>query len=101
MLYWLQQLQLKRWCHRQTSIHARSPNKPPAGETWTGSTAFLISHVITWVGLLLDFHFLYADDFLPLLKSPGGLVGEEAASVPSQRTPLANVSLKHPLIEIQ
>lgn len=42
-----------------------------------------------------------ADDFLPLLKSPLGLVGEEAASVPSQRAPLANMSIKHPLIEIQ
>ncbi|XP_070692534.1 TBC1 domain family member 2A-like [Pempheris klunzingeri] len=41
------------------------------------------------------------DDFLPVLKSPLGLVGEEAANVPSQRTPLANVSIKHPLIEIQ
>lgn len=42
-----------------------------------------------------------ADDFLPLLKSPIGLVGEEAANVPSQRTPLANMSIKHPFIEIQ
>lgn len=40
-------------------------------------------------------------DFLPLLKSPLGLVGEEAANVQSQRTPLTNMSIKHPLIELQ
>ena len=42
-----------------------------------------------------------SDDFLPLLKSPLGLVGEEAANAPTQRTPLTNMSIKHPLIEIQ
>lgn len=42
-----------------------------------------------------------ADDFLPMLKSPLGLVGEEAANTPTQRTPLANMSIKHPLIEFQ
>ncbi|XP_030251417.1 TBC1 domain family member 2A isoform X4 [Sparus aurata] len=30
-----------------------------------------------------------------------GLVGEAAANVPSQRMPLTNMSIKHPLIEIQ
>ncbi|XP_039976279.1 TBC1 domain family member 2A isoform X2 [Xiphias gladius] len=71
MLYWLQQLQVKRWQHRQTST---------CPETTSNSTA---------------------DDFLPVLKSPLGLVGEEAANVPSQGTPLANMSIKHPLIELQ
>ncbi|XP_040904456.1 TBC1 domain family member 2A [Toxotes jaculatrix] len=70
MLYWLQQLQGKRWQHRQTS-------------TCPGPTNNM------------------SDDFLPLLKSPVGLVGEEAANTPSQRTPLADVSIKHPLIELQ
>ncbi|XP_056899436.1 TBC1 domain family member 2A isoform X2 [Takifugu flavidus] len=71
MLYWLQQLQMKRWCHRRTAIGPHSPDSDPAA------------------------------NFLPLLKSPVGLVGEEAANVLSLRTPLANMSLKHPLIEIQ
>ncbi|XP_033478050.2 TBC1 domain family member 2A isoform X1 [Epinephelus lanceolatus] len=74
MLYWLQQLQLKRWQHRQMStcpdLTNNNNNNTP-------------------------------EDFLPALKSPLGLVGEGAANVPSQRTPLTNVSLKHPLIEIQ
>uniref|UniRef100_A0A3B4UMN3 TBC1 domain family member 2 n=1 Tax=Seriola dumerili TaxID=41447 RepID=A0A3B4UMN3_SERDU len=70
MLYWLQQLQVKRWQHRQTSTCPDPTNNN-------------------------------TDDFLPVLKSPLGLVGEEAANVPSQRTPLANMSIKHPLIELQ
>ncbi|XP_041800257.1 TBC1 domain family member 2A [Chelmon rostratus] len=69
MLYWLQQLQVKRWQHRQMSDPTNNNNT--------------------------------ADGFLPVLKSPLGLVGEEAANVPSQRMPLANMSIKHPLIEIQ
>ncbi|XP_023131803.2 TBC1 domain family member 2A [Amphiprion ocellaris] len=68
MLYWLQQLQVKRWQHRQTSSDPTNNNT--------------------------------TDDFLPVLKSPLGLVGEEAANL-STRTPLSNVSIKHPLIEIQ
>ncbi|KAM4733074.1 TBC1 domain family member 2A isoform 2-T2 [Anableps anableps] len=36
-----------------------------------------------------------------MLRSPVGLVGEEAASTPAQRTPLASMSIKHPLIQIQ
>ncbi|XP_029688017.1 TBC1 domain family member 2A isoform X3 [Takifugu rubripes] len=71
MLYWLQQLQMKRWCHRRPAIGPHCPDSDPAA------------------------------NFLPLLKSPVGLVGEEAANVLSLRTPLANMSLKHPLIEIQ
>ncbi|XP_045886723.1 TBC1 domain family member 2A isoform X2 [Micropterus dolomieu] len=70
MLYWLQQLQVKRWQHRQTSTCPEPTNNT-------------------------------ADDFLPVLKSPLGLVGEEAANAPSQRTPLVDMSIKHPLIEIQ
>ncbi|XP_070769283.1 TBC1 domain family member 2A [Enoplosus armatus] len=77
MLYWLQQLQVKRWQHRQTSTCPDPTNKN------NNNTA------------------VSADDFLPVLKSPLGLVGKEAANVPSQRTPLTNMSIKHPLIEIQ
>ncbi|KAM7418253.1 hypothetical protein PAMA_017756 [Pampus argenteus] len=72
MLYWLQQLQVKRWQHRQVTT---CPDPTNNNNT--------------------------TDDFLPVLKSPLGLVGEAAANVPSQRTPLANMSIKHPLIEIQ
>nr|XP_057920000.1 TBC1 domain family member 2A [Doryrhamphus excisus] len=70
MLYWLQQLQVKRWQHRQTTSCPDSTNTT-------------------------------ADEFLPLLKSPVGLVGEEAANMAPQRTPLANMSIKHPFIGIQ
>lgn len=38
MLYWLQQLQVKRWSHRRTSTCPRSPNTPPAGEDRPGLT---------------------------------------------------------------
>ncbi|KAM8733150.1 TBC1 domain family member 2A isoform 1-T2 [Acanthopagrus schlegelii] len=73
MLYWLQKLQVKRWQHRQMTCCSETNNN-------SNNTA---------------------DDFLPVLKSPLGLVGEAAANVPSQRTPLTNMSIKHPLIEIQ
>ncbi|KAI3351402.1 hypothetical protein L3Q82_020209 [Scortum barcoo] len=72
MLYWLQQLQVKRWQHRQTST---CPDPTVNNNN--------------------------ADDFLPVLKSPLGLVGEGAANAQSQRTPLTNMSIKHPLIELQ
>ncbi|XP_074505592.1 TBC1 domain family member 2A isoform X2 [Sebastes fasciatus] len=80
MLYWLQQLQVKRWQHRQTST-CPDPTCPDLtnNNNNNNNTA----------------------DFLPALKSPVGLVGEEAANVPSQWAPLANVSIKHPFIEIQ
>ncbi|KAF7228728.1 TBC1 domain family member 2A isoform X2 [Nothobranchius furzeri] len=72
MLYWLQQLQGKRWRHRQTSICSEHTNNKNT-----------------------------ADDFLTPLKSPLGLVGKEAAVAPTQRTPFADMSIKHPLIEFQ
>ncbi|XP_069029693.1 TBC1 domain family member 2A isoform X2 [Embiotoca jacksoni] len=75
MLYWLQQLQVKRWQHRRTFTCSEPTNNNNNNNP--------------------------ADDFLPVLKSPLGLVGEEAANVPTQRTPLSNMSIKHPLIEIQ
>ncbi|XP_037635464.1 TBC1 domain family member 2A isoform X2 [Sebastes umbrosus] len=79
MLYWLQQLQVKRWQHRQTSTCPDPTCPDPTNNNNNNNTA----------------------DFLPELKSPVGLVGEEAANVPSQWAPLANVSIKHPFIEIQ
>ncbi|KAG9345508.1 hypothetical protein JZ751_008652 [Albula glossodonta] len=43
------------------------------------------------------------EDFLPTVKTPTGLVGEEAACRPAPRlhATLSNVSFKHPLTEIQ
>ncbi|KAM4555974.1 TBC1 domain family member 2A isoform 2-T3 [Odontesthes bonariensis] len=83
MLYWLQQLQVRRWQHRQMSTCAEptNNNNNTADEKHNNNNT--------------------ADHFLPLLQSPVGLVGEAAASAPTQRTPLANMSIKHPLIEIQ
>ncbi|XP_040030783.1 TBC1 domain family member 2A isoform X3 [Gasterosteus aculeatus] len=75
MLYWLRQLQVKRWQHIRNST---SPD--PTNHNNNNNTA---------------------DDFLPVLTSPVGLVGEEAANSSSQRTPLANMSIKHPFIQIQ
>ncbi|XP_029368197.1 TBC1 domain family member 2A isoform X2 [Echeneis naucrates] len=71
MIYWLQQLQMKRWQHRQMS---------------------------TCPGLSAD---IITDNFLPPVKSPLGLVGLEAANASSLRMPLCNMSIKHPLIELQ
>ncbi|XP_075961342.1 TBC1 domain family member 2A [Anarhichas minor] len=77
MLYWLQQLQVRRWQHRRNSACRDPTNNNNSSNNDT------------------------ADNFLSVLTGPLGLVGEEAANVPSPRTPLANMSLKHPLIEIQ
>ncbi|XP_053180219.1 TBC1 domain family member 2A [Scomber japonicus] len=71
MMFWLQQLQLKRWQHR---LMSGCPD--PTNNNTT-------------------------DDFLPVLQSPLGLVGEEAANTPLPWKPLSNMSIKHPLIEIQ
>ncbi|XP_029968083.1 TBC1 domain family member 2A [Salarias fasciatus] len=81
MLYWLQQLQIKRWHHRQN----QSCTDPTSNSSSTNNNSTAVC----------------ADDFLPALKSPIGLVGEEAANTLTLRTPLTNVSIKHPLIELQ
>ncbi|MCJ8735770.1 hypothetical protein PDJAM_G00251390 [Pangasius djambal] len=82
-MYWLQQLQLRRWQHRE-QLCTDSPLPKPEKPTQDGQQ--------------------YLDtcpaNFLPMVKIPSGLVGAEAASVPVQTNPL-NVSIKHPLIEIQ
>ncbi|XP_068460319.1 TBC1 domain family member 2A [Clinocottus analis] len=84
MLYWLQQLQVKRWQHRRSSTcpegNNNNNNNNNTAEGKAGSET--------------------ADGFLPVLSGPLGLVGEQAAGRPA-RTPLANMSIKHPLIEIQ
>uniref|UniRef100_A0A3B1K5Q9 TBC1 domain family member 2 n=1 Tax=Astyanax mexicanus TaxID=7994 RepID=A0A3B1K5Q9_ASTMX len=81
-MYWLQQLQLRRWQHRDqlSSDCSRSTS-----ETLTQDGQQLLDT---------------CPNFLPTVKIPSGLVGEEAASVPVQANPL-NVSIKHPLIELE
>ncbi|KAM9849606.1 TBC1 domain family member 2A-like [Aulostomus maculatus] len=74
MLYWLQQLQVKRWKHQHTKHNNNNNNNSMCNS---------------------------ADNFLPVLKSPLSLVGEGAANICSPRLPLTNLSIKHPLIEIQ
>ncbi|KAK3526538.1 hypothetical protein QTP70_030760 [Hemibagrus guttatus] len=82
-MYWLQQLQLRRWQHREQPC-ADSPLPIPENPIQDTQQ--------------------YSDtcpaNFLPIVKIPSGLVGVEAAKVPVQTNPL-NVSIKHPLIEIQ
>ncbi|XP_018593812.2 TBC1 domain family member 2A-like isoform X1 [Scleropages formosus] len=84
MMYWLQQLQLKRWQHRD-------PAEEPVQAC--GLTGLGGEHVSS------HGH----DVFLPIVKTPPGLVGEEAANLPAPKSQstLSNVSFKHPLTEIQ
>uniref|UniRef100_A0A8C5TJW6 TBC1 domain family member 2 n=1 Tax=Malurus cyaneus samueli TaxID=2593467 RepID=A0A8C5TJW6_9PASS len=80
MMYWLQQLQMRRWefCNTQSRFPVGSSqlvNEPLAGRT----------------------------NFLPLVKTPTEAVGLKAASLPAPQTSTAlqNISLKHPWTEIQ
>ncbi|NWV43553.1 TBD2A protein, partial [Grantiella picta] len=87
MMYWLQQLQMRRWEFCNTK--SRFPNS----------------------GLLICFCILFClyvdvvdnEDFLPLVKTPTEVVGLKAASLPAPQTStgLQNISLKHPWTEIQ
>ncbi|XP_078385674.1 TBC1 domain family member 2A isoform X3 [Cetorhinus maximus] len=89
MMYWLQQLQQKRWEYGENqnnlftenhNICTEQPKSPPALKTEEE-----------------------ADEFLDPVKTPTGLVGVEAASLPValQPTTLHNISLKHLGTEIQ
>ncbi|XP_052006174.1 TBC1 domain family member 2A [Xyrauchen texanus] len=84
-MYWLQQLQLKRALYREQ--HSRHQSLPRADNQTLDSTPSANNSTA---------------DFLPMVKTPSGLVGEEAASLPAPgvKNPL-NVSIKHPLIELQ
>nr|XP_006629824.2 PREDICTED: TBC1 domain family member 2A isoform X1 [Lepisosteus oculatus] len=89
MMYWLQQLQLRRLQHsgKLTREPAKLSEVPlPDSEP----------HVLSNSGE-------QSDDFLPAVKTPVGLVGEEAACLPDpwQQTTLQKLSLKHPLTELQ
>ncbi|XP_066576535.1 TBC1 domain family member 2A isoform X2 [Amia ocellicauda] len=89
MMYWLQQLQLKRWQHSSSLI--RVPAQPSAAPGLDTAQTVLRSTAGN------------ADVFLPTVKTPTGLVGEEAAALPApwQQLTLQNISLKHPLTELQ
>ncbi|NXJ86240.1 TBD2A protein, partial [Trogon melanurus] len=85
MVYWLQQLQMRRWefCNTQSRFPAGSSqlvNEPLTAETNTDN-----------------------EDFLPPVKTPTEAVGLKAASLPAPQTSTAlqNISLKHPWTEIQ
>ncbi|KAL4640250.1 TBC1 domain family member 2A-like isoform X1 [Arapaima gigas] len=84
MVYWLQQLQLKRWQYRNL---AEAPAEV-CGVTDQG-TMEACTHC--------------TDIFLPIVNTPLGLVGEQTANLPLPRphSTLVNVSFKHPLTELQ
>ncbi|KAI4885042.1 hypothetical protein NFI96_017716, partial [Prochilodus magdalenae] len=82
-MYWLQQLQLRRWQHRD---QLRADSSLPTPENLIPDDQHLLDTCPA--------------NFLPAVKIPSGLVGEEAANLPVQTNPL-NVSIKHPLIELQ
>ncbi|XP_017515238.3 TBC1 domain family member 2A isoform X1 [Manis javanica] len=91
MLYWLQQLQMKRW-----EFH-NSPPAPPAAPD-----AALPENVPT-LHLELEQEAAEPEEFLCPVKTPPGLVGMAAALQPVPAMPLAlqNISLKHLGTEIQ
>ncbi|NXK90418.1 TBD2A protein, partial [Formicarius rufipectus] len=88
MMYWLQQLQMRRWEFCNTK--SRFP--------WN-------SVLLIYVCVLFCFYIDVVDneDFLPLVKTPTDAVGLKAASLPAPQTSTAlqNISLKHPWTEIQ
>ncbi|NXH41729.1 TBD2A protein, partial [Dicaeum eximium] len=91
MMYWLQQLQMRRWefCNTQSRF--------PSNGILSCSLAFVSYFVFTFVDVVDN------DDFLPLVKTPTEVVGLKAASLPAPQasTALQNFSLKHPWTEIQ
>ncbi|XP_056425767.1 TBC1 domain family member 2A isoform X2 [Hyla sarda] len=84
-MYWLQQLQQKRWeyCNNASKIHTgiMSSDVPDSKD---------------------DLHSA-DDDFFPPVKTPTEVVGITVASMPApqESTSLQNISLKHPWKEIQ
>ncbi|XP_072904655.1 TBC1 domain family member 2A isoform X2 [Hemitrygon akajei] len=88
MMYWLQHLQQKRWEHDKQN-HLFETDFPTSEQSSDSPPPFNIVEEIS--------------DFLDPVKTPTGLVGEEAAllPVPLQPTTLSNISLKHLGTEIQ
>ncbi|XP_067886706.1 TBC1 domain family member 2A isoform X1 [Heterodontus francisci] len=89
MMYWLQQLQQKRWEHGEEKNHHLIDDLTISTEHHESPPAFKTEEEM--------------DGFLDPVKTPTGLVGEEAASLPAplQPTTLHNISLKHLGTEIQ
>ncbi|NXM59957.1 TBD2A protein, partial [Illadopsis cleaveri] len=91
MMYWLQQLQMRRWefCNTQSRF--------PSNGILSCLFAFVSYFVFTFVDVVDN------EDFLPLVKTPTEAVGLKAASLPAPQTSTAlqNISLKHPWTEIQ
>ncbi|NWY32468.1 TBD2A protein, partial [Pheucticus melanocephalus] len=91
MMYWLQQLQMRRWefCNTQSRF--------PSNGILSCSFAFVSCFVFMFVDVVDN------EDFLPLVKTPTEAVGLKAASLPAPQTSTAlqNISLKHPWTEIQ
>ncbi|XP_075595963.1 TBC1 domain family member 2A isoform X3 [Balearica regulorum gibbericeps] len=86
MMYWLQQLQMRRWefCNTQSRF--------PVGSSQ------LVHEPLASRTNVVD-----SEDFLPPVKTPTEAVGLKAASLPAPQTSTAlqNISLKHPWTEIQ
>ncbi|XP_064032808.1 TBC1 domain family member 2A isoform X2 [Pogoniulus pusillus] len=86
MVYWLQQLQMRRWefCNTQSRF--------PVGQSQ------LVNEPLADKTKIAD-----SEDFLPPVKTPTESVGLKAASLPAPQTSTAlhNISLKHPWTEIQ
>ncbi|MBN3279552.1 TBD2A protein, partial [Polyodon spathula] len=88
MLYWLQQLQMKRWQHNTSQV--KIPAEPSTTFTQPCQLPSAPREERT-------------EDFFPAVKTPKGLVGEAAACLPDpwQQNALQKLSLKHPITEIQ
>eukprot|EP00062_Callorhinchus_milii_P020596 gi/632976470/ref/XP_007904812.1/ PREDICTED: TBC1 domain family member 2A [Callorhinchus milii] len=104
MMYWLQQLQQKRF-DRQRSLRIGSltisreqslSSSASAGKSKQAGLATLdLDHPVMVAGS-------ETNEFLDPVKTPTGLVGEEAASLPAPLHPSTlNISLKHLGTEIQ
>ncbi|NXA60834.1 TBD2A protein, partial [Mohoua ochrocephala] len=93
MMYWLQQLQMRRWefCNTQSRF-------PTPKVQWNS-----VSIICFYVLFCFYIDVVDNEDFLPLVKTPTEAVGLKAASLPAPQTSTAlqNISLKHPWTEIQ
>uniref|UniRef100_H0VE94 TBC1 domain family member 2A n=1 Tax=Cavia porcellus TaxID=10141 RepID=H0VE94_CAVPO len=91
MLYWLQQLQMKRW-----EFHSGPPAPPTAPDTTPARNGPALH-------IELEQEEAELKEFLHPVKTPPGLVGAEAAlqPVPATALRLQNISLKHLGTEIQ
>ncbi|XP_040487585.1 TBC1 domain family member 2A isoform X1 [Ursus maritimus] len=91
MLYWLQQLQTKRW-----EFHSSPPAPPAAPDAAPAGNGPALR-------LELEQEEEELEDFLSPVRTPPGLVGVAAALQPVPAKPLAlqNISLKHLGTEIQ